>query len=351
MNATTIRRTAASAVALGAAAALVAAPGAQAQSSTSAAVASGQTMLNLDTGTAKVLRDNKISLGLVSPGKISRSGLTFPAAASGSSLDPSTYAGTLNHRGGITFRAGGKTLRLTNFRVTVGSKSSLNARLNNGSRATIIALNTGSAKITRSGINTGVSGIVATLNRTGATTLNRYFGVSLFKSGLRLGTVRSEAKFSEIVFAGGQTDLALDGGTLTALGGLGVAPGIIAPATLAGTTASFPITGGKVNAETLAGSITHSGGISLTAGATRVALTDFDIRLPKLLAKVNGGNAAAAIDLDPANAKVTVSGRNVTVANVVAKLNPVGSAALSGAFGTTVPQVTLGVATVRGQAR
>lgn len=351
MTAGTLRRTAATAAAIGVAATLAAAPGAQAQSSTSAAVASGQTMLLLDAGTAKVLRQNKISVGLISPAKSGRSGLTFPVAPRGSSLDPRTYAGTLNHTGGITFRAGGKTLRLSNFRVTVGSSSSLNARLNNGSRATIISLNTERARITRSGINTGASRIVASLNRTGATALNRYFGVQLFKSGLKLGTVRSEAKFGEIVFAGGQTDLALDGGTLQALTGLGVAPGIIAPATLAGTTASFPITGGKVNAETLAGSITHSGGISLTRGGVRVALTDPDIQLPKMLVKVNGGNAAAALDLDASNAQVNVRGRNVTVGNVVVKLNPAGSSALSGAFGTAVPQVTLGVATVRGQAR
>lgn len=348
MTTTTIRRGALSAVAL---AALAAAPAAQAQSDTSAAVASGQTMLKLDAGTAKVLKQNKISLGLISPAKSGKSGLTFPVARSGSSLDPRTYAGTLNHTGGITFKAGGKTLRLSNFRVKVGSSSSLNARINNGSRATIISLNTSKAKITRSGINTGASGIVASLNRTGANALNAYFNVKLFKSGLKLGTVRSEAKFGEIVFAGGQTDLALDGGTLQALTGLGIAPGIIAPATLAGTTASFPITGGKVNATTLAGSITHSGGISLTRGGVRVELTEPDIQLPKMLVKVNGGNAAAAIDLDASNAQVNVSGRNVTVGNVVAKLNPAGSSALSGAFGTAVPQVTLGVATVKGQAR
>jgi hypothetical protein len=350
MYSTTIRRTAAAAAAIGATA-FIAAPGAQAQSATSAAVASGQTMLKLDAGTAGVLADNDISLGLVSPGKNSKSGLTFPVAPSGSSLDPRTYAGTLNHRGGITIKAGGKTLRLTDFRVRVGASSSLNARVNNGSRATIISLNTSKAKITRSGINTGASGIVARLNRTGATALNRYFGVRLFTSGLKLGTVRSEAKFGEIVFAGGQTDLALDGGTLQALTGLGVAPGIIAPATLAGTTASFPITGGKVNATTLAGSITHSGGISLTRGGVRVELTEPDIQLPKMLVKVNGGNAAAALDLDASNAQVDVRGRNVTVGNVVVKLNQAGSSALSGAFGVTVPQVTLGVATVKGQAR
>ncbi len=107
MTSTTIRRTAASAVAIGAAAALIGAPGAQAQSDTSADVASGQTMLKLDAGTARVRRANSIGVSLVKPAKNSRSGLTFAVAPSGSSLDPRTYAGTLNHTGGLRFRAGG----------------------------------------------------------------------------------------------------------------------------------------------------------------------------------------------------------------------------------------------------
>lgn len=351
MTTTTLRRTAASAAAIGVAATLAAAPGAQAQSSTSADVASGQTMLRLDRGTARVLKANAISVSLISPAKSGRSGLTFPVASAGSSLDPKTYAGTLNHRGGLRFRAGGKSLRLTSFRVKVGRQSTLSAVVNGGSRATIITLSTGKAKVRRSSINTSASGIVARLSGTGAKALNSYFGVRLFSKGLTLGTVRSEAKFSEIVFDGGKTELALDGGTLAALGGLGVTPGIIAPATLGGTKASFPITGGKVDAETLSGSITHSGGISLTAGATRVELTNFDIQLPKLLLQVNGGEPAPAVDLDASEAKVTVSGRNVTVRNVVAKVNAAGAGALSSAFGTTVPEVTLGVATVKGKAR
>lgn len=342
-------RAAAATAAVGAA--LLAAPAAQAQSDTSAAVAGGQTMLKLDRGTAKVLRANGIAVAPISPAKTTSSGLTFPVAPSGSSLDPRTYAGTLNHRGGLRFRAGGKTLRLTSFRVRVGRSSSLSAVVNGGSRATVISLSTSKAKVTRKGLDSRASGIVARLSGTGATALNEYFGVKLFQRGLRLGSVRSEASYGEIVFAGGRTELALDGGTLAALGGLGVSPGIVAPATLRGTTAAFPITGGKVDATTLAGSIDHSGGISLTAGATRVELTNFDIQLPKLLLQVNGGDPAPAVDLDASAAKVAVNGRNVTVSGVVAKLNAAGASALSGAFGTTVPEVTLGTATVKGRAR
>lgn len=324
-----------------------------AQDDTSAAVGSGQTMLKLDAGTAKVLTDNEIAVSLVSPAKNSKSGLTFPVRSGGSSLDPKSYAGTLNHTGGLRFRAGGKTLVLKNFRVSVGSKATLNAQINNGARATIISLSLSRAKVKRTGLDTSVSGIAASLNATGAKALNAYFGVQLFTKGLKLGTVRSEAKFSEIVFDGGATDLALDGGTLAAVVGLGVTPGIIAPATLAGTTASFPITGGKVNAKTLAGSITHSGGLSLAAGATRVELTDFDIQLPSLLAKIGGGTPTAILDLDASAAKVAVSGRNVTVSGVVAKINTAAAGALGGAFNTTAitAGTTLGVATVKGEAR
>lgn len=353
MTSTTIRRTAASAVAIGVAAALAAAPGAQAQSSTTADVSNGSTTLRLSAVTAKVLKDNKISLGTVNPARSNGLNVTFPVAASGSALDPKTFAGTLNHRGGLTFKAGGKTLRLTNFRVSVGSKSSLNARINNGSRATIISLNTSRAKIVRTGLNTNVAGIVASLNGTGAKALNSYFNVKLFKNGLRLGTVRSQAVYSQVIFQGGQTELALNASTLSTLGTLGLTPGIVAPGTLSGTTASFPITGGKVNTTNLSGSITHSGGISLTAGATRVELLNFDIQAPKLLASVNGTTPAAIIDLDASKAKITVSGRNVTVAGVDAKLSSVGANGLNAAFNTTALSagIPIGTATVKGQAR
>ena len=73
----------------------------------------------------------------------------------------------------------------------------------------------------------------------------------------------------------GATTLKLDAGAVAALTGLGVAPAPIAPAyALPSGELAFPITNAPFWA-LLSGTIKHSGGISLTAGATTVKLENF----------------------------------------------------------------------------
>ncbi|MBB3676028.1 hypothetical protein [Modestobacter versicolor] len=87
---------------------------------------------------------------------------------------------------------------------------------------------------------------------------------------------------------GGTTAVALDAGFTDALTSLGLTPGVIGGATLDGATGTvtFPITGGEVTLYDresgyrpwVQGTIFHEGsGLSLTAGATTVELTDFTI--------------------------------------------------------------------------
>ena len=87
---------------------------------------------------------------------------------------------------------------------------------------------------------------------------------------------------------GGDTAVTLDSGFVSALGTLGLTPGVTGTATLDGTTGvvDFPITGGTVtlyDRETgyrpwVQGVLFHEGsGLSLTAGGTEVELTDFVI--------------------------------------------------------------------------
>jgi len=148
--------------------------------------------------------------------------------------------------------------------------------------------------------------------------------------------------------------LAREHGTLTALG---VTPGVVEPATLTGTTASFPITGGRADLDLGAGGVTHAGGISLTAGGTVVRLEAFDIRLgaaPQLFASVDGSAEKIAIaDLDLRAATPAVDGRRVTVGNVAVRLTQGAADALNAAFGITAiaAGLPLGVATVQASAR
>lgn len=85
---------------------------------------------------------------------------------------------------------------------------------------------------------------------------------------------------------GGNTAVALDAGFLAALKSLKLTPGTVGTATLDGTDIHFPITGGDVvywspdgkYRPYVQGLIQHTGsGLSLTAGKTKVELTNFTI--------------------------------------------------------------------------
>lgn len=138
-------------------------------------------------------------------------------------------------------------------------------------------------------------------------------------------------------FKGGETTLALDPAVASLLDNAGIQPSPVAPAT-ANTDGSlgFPITGGRVNAKTLAGKIKHDGGIRLATNAVQVELTKFtiDTRAAELTALV-GGNRVAILSLDLDGAKVKLRGGKLRIKNVAAKLTADAAAALNSAFSTT----------------
>lgn len=329
------------------AAALASAPAANA----AVDLADGQTRLTLAKGTAAALADLGVKVSPTGPAEAAGRHVRFPIT--GGSIDPASAAGTIDHRGGLRLKAGKVKVKLDNYRVRVGSRITLSARLG-GDRVTILNL-TGTPKVSRDGFGTNVRGLTARLNRAAAAALNGAFGVSAFKKGLALGKVKVEAVPAETeLLAEGQTSLALDPAALQAIIGQGIAPGVIGPATLTGATASFPITGGTAALDLSAASVSHSGGISLTKGATVVNLTDFDISIggtggPQLFASLNGGaQKVAIIDLDLSALQPAVDGRNVTLSGITAKLTQGAADALNGAFGTSAfaGGLVLGQATV-----
>jgi hypothetical protein len=304
----------------------------------------GTTRLTLDRGTAKAL--GTLGVKVAPTGAATAQGRHVRFPISGGSIDPATAAGRIAHRGGLRLSAGGKRIVLKNYVVKVGKKITLSAQVG-GARVTILKL-TGKPKVSRSGFGTNVSGLTAKLNRTAAKALNATFGVKAFRAGIPLGKVRVQAEPSQTeLLAQGATALTIDPAALQVLVSQGIAPGVIAPATLSGTTASFPITGGLAALDLSAVTVTHSGGLSLTKGATVVQLTDFDIRAPQLFASLNGSADKVAI-LDLSGGQPAVAGRNITLSGVVAKLTQGAADALNGAFGTTAfaGGLTIGTATV-----
>lgn len=101
-------------------------------------------------------------------------------------------------------------------------------------------------------------------------------------------TVGSASAITPTGKARGATTVTLNGDTIGAVVGLGLTPAAIAPGVLGGDPlqASFPIVGNSKG-----GIIKHTGGLSLTAGDTSLALTNYYIDT-----KNNVLTAAAALN-------------------------------------------------------
>ena len=308
----------------------------------------GSTTLKLDPGTAKALKGLGVSVTPIAPAKAGAKGVSFPIT--GGTINPATAAGTITHSGGLQLRAGTTKVRLTSFTIGVDRTPTISVKAGKA-RLHAFTLALGGAKISRAGLATNVSGVAVKLSAKGAAALNGAFGVKAFKRGLRVGTATVKTAPAQVAFSGGATSLALDPGTAQALTSLGVSAAPAAPATAnPDGSLAFPITGGKVDAKTLAGSITHSGGLTLTKGSTAVTVTAFTIETapaPKLTALL-GTTRFDLATLDLGRARPTISGRSVTVGPVAAKLTKGAADALNQAFGTTAftEGLVIGTATV-----
>ncbi len=148
----------------------------------------------------------------------------------------------------------------------------------------------------------------------------------------------------------GSTTLTVDSGTLEALGSLGVTPGAVAPASLEGATYSFPITNPLRNA-LRTGVVRHAGGISLSAGATTVALTDFDINLRQrtLFGKVNGARPVRFSTSTSPSRRVKIRNGRLVFGPVETDLTQGEADALNAAFGVSAftDDTVLGDAKIR----
>ncbi|WP_217915520.1 hypothetical protein [Miltoncostaea marina] len=347
------RRTAgASLVAIAAGAALAAGPAAGA----TAGLAGGSTALHLDRGTAAALSAAGIGLAPLGPAAADGARVTFPV--SGGAIDPATAAGRIAHRGGLAFSHGGTTVLVRDFVVRTDRRSPVLIARAGAARLPLLDLDTSDARVLRrgaGGAGTWVVRVEATLRPEAARALNAAFGTHL-PAGLRMGRIDVRTSPAQLLLRGGATTLALDPGTAAALASLGVAPSAVAPGRAAAGGLAFPVTGGRVAAGSFAGTIDHSGGIALTAGATRVELTRFRIAVsgsPTLTARVGDGDARVALTVDLGAARTGVSRRTAVVRGARVSLSAGAAAALNQAFGTTAltAGTPLGVADVRARVR
>ena len=336
---------AAAAVAAGAA---VAAPAA---SAATVPVASGVTNLHLNAATAGVLTDAGLAVAPVGPAKASGLRVSFPVT--GGAIDPATAVGRVAHSGGLAFSSHGTTVRLTNFVVRSTGAPVLTAAVGNA-RIPLASIDLSKASVIRrgsGGIGTWVVRAQANLTPAAAAALNGAFGTQL-PAGVNIGRVDVRTQPSQVVLKGGGTTLALDPGTAAALTSLGVAPSVVAPGTATASGLRFPVTAGRLSATTFAGTIDHSGGIALTAGATRVELNNFRINItgsPNLTAQVGDSSTRVPLTVDLSAARTGISNRTAVVRGAKVALSAESAAALNAAFRalTLKAGLPLGTADVR----
>lgn len=320
-------------------------------SNTAALKQAGDTRLTLDKKAGAALKRLGIKVAPVKPAKVAAGAVAFPIRSG--SVDPKLADGALiNHSGGLQLSKGGAKVALKDFRIRMtGSQATISAAIGS-SRATIIDLDVAKAKRTRPGLNLRLANVGVKLNATGASALNKAFKTKAFNNGLKLGTAVVNAQFAEFIVESGDTTLTLDGGTMGAITGAGFTPAVVAPGTLAGAAATFPIVKSKIASDLTSGVITHAGGLSMTKAGATTSATDFDIKLsagPTLAAAINGGAPKVDIlNLDLAGLKQSVAGQTVTLDGVAAKVN----ATLAGALGLPSAEgATLGAAVVTANIR
>jgi uncharacterized membrane protein YtjA (UPF0391 family) len=179
------------------------------------------------------------------------------------------------------------------------------------------------------------------------------------------GAAAATAGSAKVVHLNGvRTTLTTNPATTGVLVKNGVLPLPIGPATVAPRFGSkglslrygFPITGGRVNAATLAGYINHSGGLRFVnlANGRSLTLTSFRIRIsenPGLTAEVNRDPSMRVriLNLNLDHAKVAKHPPMVRVSNVKATLTRTAASALNDALGVSFfsKGIALGTAQVK----
>ena len=145
----------------------------------------------------------------------------------------------------------------------------------------------------------------------------------------------TEAVATSVALTGEQTVLVLDADTAGVLTELGVEVAPVEPAGAEGDGIAFPITGGEIDTETLAGTIDHSGGLVFSAGGTDVELTDFvvDTTAGTLTASTSDGASLPTLDLDLAAVEQSADGDAIVLTGITAALSADAAGALNDAFG------------------
>ncbi len=358
-------------------------------------VASGTTTVKLNKGLVKKLKQYNVKVLKLSPGSVKGSAVTLPV--SGGSLDPVTGLGTVEHSGGIKFKAGKKSAPV-NTLVLDTTTASLTAKVAGKSMKFASVKGFTSA---RNGFGANISISALKLTGKAAKQLNKKLGFSgqkkgkgkakgnkrasvskavqpPFKGNQVLGGSTSETQPKTVgVLPTGNAQLVLSPAALAKLNNVGPHPPNepgpfavkLAPVeptkvvSLSPVTAVFPISGGTVGPTATTGVLQTAGGLKLTQnleavgkGETTLVMGNIWVDLGAKTASVevtitnpktpeanlgNLGRASIAdVNLTGATIVSDPTTRTVSVQNASATLQAVTAETLNSVFITPIEKAT-----------
>lgn len=163
----------------------------------------------------------------------------------------------------------------------------------------------------------------------------------------------TEAASQQLRLNGETTVLVLDEQTAMILADNEVEVAAVDPAGPEGDGIGFPITGGTVDSESLAGMIEHSGGLRFSAGGTNLEVTDFvvDTEAGTLTATAAGAEVPL-LQLDLSGLERTEEGGAIVASGIEATLTPEAAKALNDTFKVKLfeEDLAIGEVTVRATA-
>lgn len=144
------------------------------------------------------------------------------------------------------------------------------------------------------------------------------------------GDAAAQKEADELTLNGKKTVLTLNEGVVSVLEQNQVAVAPVEPAAPEGAGIRFPITGGTVNAETLAGTIAHAGGLTFNVAGETLEVTDFVADTKSGVLSATAGAAELPIlSLDLSGVKKSTRGGAIVATGITTALTGYGAAAMN----------------------
>lgn len=315
-------------------------------------VGSGSTTVTFNSGFLKSLKKRGVKVTKIAPAKLKGKKATFPVT--GGEVDPTTFAGTITHGGGLKFKAGKKTAPVKALVIDT-TKKALFAKV---AGKQVKFANLAGVTPTRAGFGVALAVNKLKLTNAAAKRLNKKLGFKKgkkpFKGNRNMGSAAVEEQpLTVAVLPTGSVAFDADAGTLGKLAKVEVKIKPLDPTQVKGLGKfEFPITGGTISPTGTTGTVQSAGGVELEQKLqigpseyleTTITLKGFyvDLAAKTITVEVSAvSNASQELNLGNLGrssiADLTIPGvvsdsvnRTVTVQNASAKLQPISAKVLN----------------------